>query len=209
MLEGELVNPSFSIIPLVNTGAFYAGNDTTIHTVVNGDVLHFTDGTYFVFVAKGTSWYNSNTPMRAGMYGCFASGHIQSEVGARVFIVQATKYDGMRLFGGPVEQVGRLKYIDGCTDSLLIPPVRKGDPCLNHLHFPIGINQTMHTHPSIRIGLVYRGAGDCITPWGMCPLEELTACFRWRISSKACSKNQRVWMKSVTDCRWKPKKLLD
>lgn len=73
-------------------------------------------------------------------------------------------YIGMNLFGGPLEAIGRLRYIDGCTDSLLVPPVRKGDPCLNHLHFPEHIRQTPHTHPSVRTGLVYRGRGECVVP---------------------------------------------
>jgi quercetin dioxygenase-like cupin family protein len=73
-------------------------------------------------------------------------------------------YTGINALGGPIEPTGRLRYIDGCTDSLLIPPVRKGDPCLNHLHFPTGITQTPHTHPSVRTGLVYRGRGECIVP---------------------------------------------
>jgi len=68
----------------------------------------------------------------------------------------------MNVYGGPIEEHGRLKYIDGCTDSLLIPPVIKGDPCFNHLHFPKHITQTPHTHPSIRAGLVYRGNGECL-----------------------------------------------
>lgn len=79
-------------------------------------------------------------------------------------MVEATDYVGLNLFGGPVEKVGRFRYIDGCSDSLLIPPVRKGDPCLNHLHFPAGIRQTPHTHPSVRTGLVLRGSGECIVP---------------------------------------------
>jgi quercetin dioxygenase-like cupin family protein len=54
---------------------------------------------------------------------------------------------------------GRLKYIDGCTDSLLISPVKRGMPCLNHLHFPKGIKQTFHTHPSYRAGIVAYGHG--------------------------------------------------
>jgi len=73
-------------------------------------------------------------------------------------------YTGVNEIGGPIEPTGRLRYIDGCTDSLLIPPVRKGDPCLNHLHFPERIRQTPHTHPSVRTGLVYRGSGECIVP---------------------------------------------
>lgn len=73
-------------------------------------------------------------------------------------------YIGSNAVGGPIEPTGRLRYIDGCTDTLLVPPVRKGDPCLNHLHFPTGIQQTPHTHPSVRTGLVYRGRGECIVP---------------------------------------------
>lgn len=58
-----------------------------------------------------------------------------------------------------MEMTGRLSYIDGCSDSLLIYPPRLGDPCLNHLHFPQGILQTQHTHPSIRMGVVVSGRG--------------------------------------------------
>jgi hypothetical protein len=46
---------------------------------------------------------------------------------------------------GPVEEHGRVRYIDGCTDSLLNAPQLRGEPCLNHLHFPRGIDQTLHT----------------------------------------------------------------
>ena len=45
-----------------------------------------------------------------------------------------------------------------------------GDPCLNHLHFPDHITQTPHTHPSHRIGIVAKGNGECITPFGNLPL---------------------------------------
>jgi quercetin dioxygenase-like cupin family protein len=76
----------------------------------------------------------------------------------------APHYLGINMCGGPIEDVGRLRYIDGCSDTLLVPPVRKGDPCLNHLHFPAGVRQTPHTHPSVRTGLVYHGAGECIVP---------------------------------------------
>jgi quercetin dioxygenase-like cupin family protein len=61
--------------------------------------------------------------------------------------------------GGPIENSGRLCYIDGCSDSLLIYPSRAGDPSVNLLHFPPGINQTFHIHPSIRLGLVASGYG--------------------------------------------------
>lgn len=74
-----------------------------------------------------------------------------------------TRHDwlGLPVVGGPIEGAGRLRYIDGCTDTLLVHPPRQGDPCLNHLHFPPGIDQTMHTHPSVRFGSVMRGRGIC------------------------------------------------
>lgn len=60
---------------------------------------------------------------------------------------------------GYLEDVGRVCYIDGCTDSVLVCPPRLGDPCLNSLHFRRGIDQTFHTHPSIRLGVVAKGSG--------------------------------------------------
>ncbi len=165
------MNPSFTSMAF-ESGERYSDGNVSVYCAVNGDNFHFTQGTYFVFVAKGVAWHNKDTPMKAGMYGCFTGGSLQTELWSKVLIIQDRKYDGMRMFGGPVEHVGRLKYIDGCTDSLLVPPVKLGDPCLNHLHFPTGINQTMHTHPSIRIGLVYRGGGECVTPWEKLPLHE-------------------------------------
>jgi hypothetical protein len=84
---------------------------------------------------------------------------------------ETSNFKAYPTFGGPIEDKGRLKYIDGCTDSLLISPVKKGQPCLNHLHFPEEINQTQHTHPTHRIGIVASGYGECITPFGNLPLE--------------------------------------
>jgi len=58
---------------------------------------------------------------------------------------------------------GNLSYIDGCSNSNLVHPARNGDPCLNYLYFPSGINQTFHTHPSYRIGIVLSGSGTAET----------------------------------------------
>ena len=60
---------------------------------------------------------------------------------------------------GWVEKKGRLSYIDGCSDSLLVFPARMGDASLNLLYFPPGIDQTFHRHPSIRLGCVIDGSG--------------------------------------------------
>ncbi len=85
-------------------------------------------------------------------------------------VVARYGYRGFFQIGGPVEDSGRLKYIDGCTDSLLIAPIMLGDPCLNLLYFPPGIRQTPHTHPSMRVGIVASGSGVCVTPAGTIPL---------------------------------------
>ena len=86
--------------------------------------------------------------------------------GGQGFAALRLDYAGLNAVGGPVERRGRLKYIDGCSDTLLISPPILGDPCLNLLHFPPGIEQTMHTHPSIRAGLVHAGRAYCRTPDG-------------------------------------------
>ncbi|MDG4595841.1 MAG: cupin domain-containing protein [Candidatus Contendobacter sp.] len=77
--------------------------------------------------------------------------------------ITLTGYRGLRQIGGPLETIGRLSYIDGCSDTLLICPPRLGDPCLNHLHIPPHTDQTPHTHPSVRIGVILRGTGECRT----------------------------------------------
>jgi mannose-6-phosphate isomerase-like protein (cupin superfamily) len=86
---------------------------------------------------------------------------------SRGTVISRLGWLGMFTIGGPLEERGRLRYIDGCTDSLLVPPVRLGDPCLNGLWFPMGTEQTSHTHPSVRIGMVVRGRGQCVTPSGV------------------------------------------
>eukprot|EP01083_Nonionella_stella_P037437 102051_1 len=77
-------------------------------------------------------------------------------------IINQNDYKGVFNIGGAIESVGRLRYIDGCTDSLLVSPVMYGDPCLNVLYFIRNLRQTPHTHPSFRCGIVTEGHGYCI-----------------------------------------------
>jgi hypothetical protein len=111
------------------------------------------------FEVKAGQWFNM-----AG--GC----DVVLRAGSRVVASQRVDYRGLRAMGGPVERLGRLRYIDGCSDSLLVCPPVKGDPCFNHLHFPTDISQTEHYHPSTRSGTVAEGGGWCETPYGMTPL---------------------------------------
>lgn len=98
--------------------------------------------------------------------------------GGRILLIHQAGADFPFLMGGPIEARGRLRYIDGCTDSLLIAPWRRGEACLNLLHIPPGVEQTMHTHPSDRIGVVVSGRGQCVTPAGVI---ELAPGLLWRI----------------------------
>lgn len=107
--------------------------------------------------------------LRAGMFFVLPDGGVACGGGG--LAITLTGYRGLRLVGGPLEMAGRLHYIDGCSDTLLICPPRWGDPCLNHLHIPAGTDQTPHTHPSVRIGIILRGSGECRTPGGVYALQ--------------------------------------
>jgi len=102
--------------------------------------------------------------LKPGMWFCTPD---EFKVSGPGVVIQVHGWRGMFQVGGPIESRGRLRYIDGCTDTLLVSPPRKGDACLNHLHFPTGIRQTMHTHPSVRCGIVARGQGRAIMPGGL------------------------------------------
>lgn len=88
-----------------------------------------------------------------------------------IIFIERLGYQAMQICGA-IEKIGRLTYIDDCSDSLLCPPARLGDPCLNHLHFPSDILQAQHTHPSIRLGIVAKGCG---VAWGPGFSKPLTA----------------------------------
>lgn len=103
--------------------------------------------------------------LSAGMFFVLPDGGVAHGGGG--LVIALTGYRGLRQIGGPLETTGRLRYIDGCSDTLLVCPPRLGDPCLNHLHIPPGTDQTPHTHPSVRIGIILRGTGECRTPGGV------------------------------------------
>lgn len=138
-------------------GAYKCGSDTsTLYGYVyEGSVL---------MSHQGKMW-----SIEKGFYFSVVGECIFSGEG-KVALIERFGYRGVFQVGGPIEHRGRLAYIDGCSDSLLIHPARKGDPCLNLLVFPANIRQTMHIHPSIRMGMVAEGKGRCITPQGEVPL---------------------------------------
>jgi quercetin dioxygenase-like cupin family protein len=95
--------------------------------------------------------------LEAGGFFCLP-GRFSLTVDGLFAVIRRLGYIGQTVIGR-IEDRGRLSYIDGCSDSQLVYPPRMGDPCLNYLHFPPGVHQTQHTHPSIRMGIVARGRG--------------------------------------------------
>lgn len=144
-------------------------------------------GAVFGFVLEGECArlrrHGVSYPLTTGTYFVTNSGGAAlTSPGANILLIMAPGADFPFMIGGPIEPRGRMRYIDGCTDSLLIPPWKKGEPCLNLLHIPQGIEQTMHTHPSDRIGVVVSGHGQCVTPEGVTSLQPGLI---WRIPKDA------------------------
>ena len=132
-------------------------------------------GACFGFVAEGEIYVRTdaiNWHVKAGQWFSLPGGcQLTIQNGSRAVISQRLDYLGIYAMGGPIESCGRLRYIDGCSDTLLSAPPIKGNPCLNLLHFPPGIHQTAHTHPSTRAGIVAQGRGICHSGAQETPLE--------------------------------------
>ncbi|KAA1006599.1 hypothetical protein FVF58_26525 [Paraburkholderia panacisoli] len=127
------------------------------------------DSTHFIIVQSGEAEVSHDGNvywLRAGQFGCFP-GALTLKGVTEVLLVASVGYQGATLVGGPVEEFGRLRYIGGCTSSLLIAPPVRGEPCLNFLHLPRNTSQTLHTHPTIRVGLILSGSGQCETHQGL------------------------------------------
>ncbi len=131
-------------------------------------------GTHYLLAFAGSSTLDragASYPIAAGMFACVpgactVDGSRSGTGTGTGLVVTHSGYRGLFQLGGPIEDAGRLRYIDGCTDSLLLGPPVLGDPCLNHLHIPAGTSQSRHVHPSVRVGLIARGEGVCVTPEG-------------------------------------------
>lgn len=122
------------------------------------------EGTHFGFVFRGGSRLRTRWgafDLVPGMFFSLPGGG--SLEGGSGFLVSSRHHRGMFMLGGPVEERGRLRYIDGCTDTLLLAPPRLGEPCLNLLHIPPHTHQSEHTHPSLRAGVIVSGRGRCRT----------------------------------------------
>lgn len=56
-----------------------------------------------------------------------------------------------------------LPYVNGCSTTELLPPIRKGDPTFQLLHIPPHTSeQAHHIHSTARVVYVYSGKGQSI-----------------------------------------------
>ena len=120
----------------------------------------------FVWQGQGELFFNNlRFQIQTGMYFCLpgpfaVSGNLAGIVMSGTES-NALVQPGIFQLGGPIEPEGRLKYIDGCSDTLLISPPKLGMPCVNLLHIPPNTLQRYHTHPSFRFGIITDGNGSC------------------------------------------------
>jgi len=138
-----------------------------------GELKLNADTTYFGFVIEGEvslTYAGHHYTLSQGMYFSVPK-ELQLTGSGNALVMARVGYLGFFQIGGAIEQRGRLTYIDGCTDSLLISPVMMGDPCLNLLHIPPHTEQSQHTRPSLRLGVIVSGKGICKTPEADYPLK--------------------------------------
>jgi hypothetical protein len=128
-----------------------------------------TNGTHFGFIQHGHPLLvrqsaQESYRLHPQMYFCLPNtGYIDGQNSSGM-VITCPHYQGMFSIGGAIEPMGRFAYLDGGTNSLLIPPLTLGDPCLHAMYFPPGVDQTLHTHPSYRIGIIVAGEAEIETP---------------------------------------------
>ncbi len=121
----------------------------------------YTRGTYYIMLQDASYWSDSVKLESVNAALC-VNNHftVKCHRGNAVVI----EYPGLKLlesrfFVQDRLGQGNLSYIDGGTNTTAVNPGRLGDPVINYVHFPAGMTQTLHTHPSHRVGMVLQGRG--------------------------------------------------
>lgn len=141
-----------------------ANHPSLAYWVINSiEINESEQDTHYLFVSEGEVTLKSSNGEFLLRKNTFAAvpGNFSLDGSGKVLVATRLNYTGLFTIGGSIEPLGRLNYIDGCSSTVLINPLRRGEPCLNFLYVPPGVSQTPHTHPSLRIGLVAEGNGTC------------------------------------------------
>jgi quercetin dioxygenase-like cupin family protein len=133
--------------------------------LVSGDLTSFepTTGTYYVML-RNANFFGDNVKF-INVNATFCINHKFTIECAENSSAVVIEYLGLHLlesryFVQDNLDLGNLSYIDGGTNTTAVNPGRLGDPVVNYVHFPAHMYQTLHTHPSHRIGLVLKGKGQ-------------------------------------------------
>lgn len=152
---------------MINVKNTYETNDRwplTLTKLESGESRAFdsTKGTYYLMLHNAD--YYSDTVKFENINGAFCVNEhftLKCPKNSNAVVIE---YLGLRLlenryFVQKELDMGNLSYIDGGTNTTAVNPGRLGDPVINYVHFPEHMNQTLHTHPSHRVGLVLKGKG--------------------------------------------------
>lgn len=154
LIHGEMFDASETMYPSKMIGFSQHGLE-----------LNTTTSNYFGIVLEGPmTLVRPGLPemeLVRGMYFS-ATGPFKLRGSGRGLVIERMGYRGLFTVGGPAERFGRLCYMNNCSTSQLVPPARVGDPTLQLLVFPPNTVQTMHIHPTLRMGVVFEGRGDCV-----------------------------------------------
>ena len=152
------------------SGVFATGERNAIYALENDtDTIHW--GHVFGVVLSGVAMVNNQILYKNDFFSVPAPFEAKAEGKVAMFIRSGWRGHKINSATLSVDK-GDLKYIDGCTDTLLVCPPRKGDPCFNALYFPPNVDQTFHTHPSQRLGAVVHGEGWACVDGKEIPLKE-------------------------------------
>lgn len=158
---------AFRVFDLDGGGVLWHVGALSVHALTAAPFVLAADAAYWILVTAG----EVHAELGAARFTLHAEHYLASPGtgrvrGGRGLLIEQRGYRNLRQLGGPLEASGRLRYVDGCSDTLLVCPPRLGEPCLNHLHIPAHTRQSVHTHPTLRLGVIARGTGLCHTAYG-------------------------------------------
>ena len=137
-------------------------NFNVIYLGPGSDRGFFPKGTDYIMAVNSTMYTEENSVTASNFAACQGDRYnIKTSDSGSAVVIQ---YPGLKLLENrfysqrQLDQ-GNLSYMDGGTNTTAINPGRLGDPVINYVHFPAGMYQTLHTHPSHRIGLCLQGNG--------------------------------------------------
>ena len=121
-----------------------------------------TAGTYYVML-RNASYFSDKANFETVNAAFCINSHFTIKCGSDSSAI-VVEYVGLHLLESRYYvqnelDMGNLSYIDGGTNTTAVNPGRLGDPVVNYVHFPAGMQQTLHTHPSHRVGMVLKGRG--------------------------------------------------